>query len=150
MSKLEEKEWSDETISKLEKYVESLISRIPILEEKLKLECAYHGTDVKIELQNEDKIYYLLIEIEQYASGASLEGKVNNWAKRHFENNNTTTIIISLVLKALRNRLLNEFTNESVQKMVFSPNFRIFPGSGDGTIPDELKNFIVYWVNESL
>lgn len=117
--------------------------------------CAYgqgRGSDIEIFVTDRSNVkHVLLFEVEQYASGQGLEGKVKTWAKRHNSQQNTTTIVISLVLQALRNRLIDKFSKDKiVGEMVFSHNFRMFPGSGDGKITEELKSFITLWVEQKL
>ena len=147
--------WSNLTIFEVENHLKWLLIRMPVLERQLKYQCAYgkaRGADVKICLIDSRNIEHLLLmEIEQYASGKGLEKKVKTWAKRHLSKPNTTTIVISLVLQAFRNRLVTEFSKDSkIANMVFSTTFRMFPGSGDGQITEELRSFLTYWVEQKL
>lgn len=146
--------WSNLTIKEIDNHLSQLITRTSILGKRLKYKCAYgraRGSDVTISMvDKKKKIHYLLIEVELYASGA-MEDKVKKWANRHSQRPNTTTLVVSLVLQALRNRLVNEFSKDAkVAAMVFSPFFRIFPGSGDGRISDEIKSAITSWIEQRL
>ncbi len=149
----ENETWSDLTIREIENHIKCLLTRIPALQSRLRYECAYgrrRGSDVVIFMTDENQEHSLRFEIEQYASGSGLDRKVSAWAERH-SRPNTTTVVVSLVLQALHNRLVHEFSrNDTVANMVFSPNFRLFPGSGDGKITDELKQFITRWIEQKL
>lgn len=156
MSESRKNTWSDLTIQEIENHIKWLLSRIPVLEleKRLNYKPSYgkaRGSDVEISIIDITGIaHYLLFEAEQYASG-DIRTKVRDWAERHFRRPNTTTIVISLVLQALRNRLVNEFIKDKkVADMISSPAFRIFPGSGDGKITEELKSFITFWVEQRL
>lgn len=145
--------WSDLTLRQIEAYLKDLLVRIPLLRERLKYDIAYgkaHGADVTVTLSEENGNQHLLLfEVEQYASGQGYENKVVTWARRHKARPNTTTVVISLVLQATYNRLVN-FDNDEVRKMVYSPGFRLFAGNGDGHISDDIKDFIKSWIEQRL
>lgn len=151
-----ERTWSNTTIKAIETYIDSLKDRMPILQERLTPRPHYaygkaHGSDVEIFLtDSKGKKHTLLFEVEQYASGPLLS-KVKAWAKRHSGQSRTTTVVISLVLPALRNRLVGEFSKDThIKNMVFSAQFVLFPGSGDGKIPYDLETFITFWLAQRL
>ena len=149
------KTWSDLTIDSISNHLDGLITGMPALEHRLTYRSARGskvGSDIVVQLNGAyGNQHMLLFEIEQYASGKGLQNKVKTWAKRHIKKPNTTTIVISLVLQALRNRLVNEFSMDSdIRNMVFSNEFRMFPGSGDGRIPDELKYFLTWWIEQRI
>lgn len=147
--------WSDSTIREIENHIKLLHTRIPILKRRLKIKCSYgtsRGSDVEICMTDKsNSTHFLRFEVEQYASGRGLDRKVKTWAKRHFSRPNTTTVVISLVLQALRKQLIDKFSiDKFIEEMVFSSNFRIFPGIGDGKVTEELKLFITMWVEQKL
>ena len=147
--------WSTITLDEIKHHIDQLIERAPALDEALDVRTAYGskpGPDVTVLFKHPSGVnYYLLIEIEQYASGSTMESKVKSWAKRHFKEQNTTTVVVSLVLQALRNRLVGTFSKYAeVKDMVFSKDFRLFPGRGDGHISDEFKVFISTWIEDKL
>lgn len=147
--------WSTLTLREIDQHIDRLKERIPVLESVLDVRIAFGsmpGADVELTFKHASGArHYLLLEVEQYASGDTVENKVRAWGRRHILRENTTTVVVSLVLQALRNRLINAFSkHDEVREMVFSNNFRLFPGRGDGGIPEELKLFIATWVEDKL
>ena len=120
-----------------------LFVRIPSLRDRLKYKTAYGkapGADLRVEMKDGGgATHYLLVEVEQYASGKGLENKVKQWASRHFASPNTTTLVVSLLTVALSNLLSGKFErNPDIKRMVQSTSFRVFPGVGDGSLADDL------------
>jgi hypothetical protein len=61
------------------------------------------------------------------------------------------TVVISLVMQAFFNRITGSYSKDAhVREMVYSKSFRIYAGSGDGQLTDELKTFITLWIEERL
>ena len=99
---------------------------------------------------SENNAHYLLIELEQYASG-SIRDKVVRWTERHFENSNTTTFVVSLVLHAFSNRIVNEFSNDTrINEMISSKDFKLFQATSYGEIDEEFKFSIRTWIEQKL
>ena len=147
--------WSNLTINEIQAHLNNLGMRIPYLRGKMNVEFARNstaGSDIVVLLIDDANVeHHLLFEIEQYASGSGLADKVARWAARHNSNKNTTTVVVSLVMQAFFNRLTGSFCqNDEVRRMVFSKSFRIYPGSGDGKLTDDLKTFITLWIEERL
>ena len=150
-----DRSWSNLTLEEIQKFLESLRIRIPLLKERMEYEIAYgtaRGADVKIKLWDGEQEHFLLLEVEQYSSGRLFFEKVKSWARRHSEHSNATTIVVSLLLPALYNRLTGDLSekDDNIKEMVYSPSFRLFPGRGDGNMPDELREYLVGWIETRL
>jgi len=147
--------WSNLTINQIADHLKILEMRIPYLRGKMSIKFARgssRGADVTVSLIDESGIKHaLLFEVEQYASGRGHGKKIVNWAKRHNSAENSMTVVISLVMQAFFNRITGSYSqDEQVNRMVHSKNFRIYAGSGDGRLTDELKMFITLWIEERL
>jgi hypothetical protein len=147
--------WSNLTINQIEAHLSTLRMRIPYLQGNMKVEVARgstRGADVTLTLPDNTGVEHrLFFEVEQYASGSNLQAKIIRWADRHNAVPNGMTVVISLVMQALLNRLTGSYSkNESIRRMVFSKNFRIYAGSGDGRLTDELTTLITLWIEERL
>jgi hypothetical protein len=147
--------WSNLTIDQIQAHLNILKMRIPYLAGKMSTEFARgssRGADVTVSLLDElGTKHTLLFEVEQYASGRGHGEKIVRWAERHNSTENSMTVVISLVMQAFFNRITGSYCeDESVRRMVYSKNFRIYAGSGDGRLTDELKTFITLWIEERL
>lgn len=147
--------WSNLTINQIEAHINVLKMRVPYLEGKMTIDIARgsrSGTDVTVSLVDGQGVRHkLLFEVEQYASGQGHESKIRRWAERHSKSENSMTIVISLVMQAFFNRITGGYCqDECVRQMVYSKNFRIYAGSGDGRLTEELKMFITLWIEERL
>jgi hypothetical protein len=147
--------WSNLTINRIQAHLNILKMRIPYLTGKMSMEFARgsnRGADVTVSLLDEDGIKHsLLFEVEQYASGRGHGPKIVRWAERHNSTENSMTVVISLVMQAFFNRITGSYCqNESVRRMVYSKNFRIYAGTGDGRLTDETETFITLWIEERL
>lgn len=147
--------WSDATLKAIDKYFEEVKFTYPILEERVELKLALgtrRGADVRLTLRDlNERKHRFLVEAEQYASGSDFEDKLKTWASRHCESEETTTVIISLVSKALRNRLIEVAKNNNqVNDMILSNHFRIIPGIGDGTLGQAFRDFLLRWIDAKM
>ncbi len=148
---MDEEKWSDITIGEINKFIDRQKMTTPFLQEAMRYLSnpgPQRGSDVRIELTDPTgKSHILLIEIQLYASGTPLEGTIKRWATRHTAQENTTTIVLSMLFQMMRRRLLE---TDQGKKMATAPNFRIFPARGDGTLSDEAAAFIVRWIERRL
>ena len=147
--------WSRSIIGEIENHIKWLLTSAPTLTSKLKYEAVYEkaiGSDFEVCLTDAvGTKHYLLFEIEWHASGGELDVAAKAWAKRHFQQSNTTTIIVSLALQVLRSSLYTKFPKDGeVAKMATSQNFGVFAASGDGRISEELGEFIASWIEDKL
>lgn len=146
--------WSNLTINQIEVFISSLKIKIPCLNTSLiKEEYSYAnkpGSDVKIQLSKGKITYTLLIEVEQYASG-KIRDKIKNWSNNHFQYTNTTTIVIGLLQIALSNILLAEAVKDNnINRMVYDKSFRLYSGIGNGSLHQEVLNYIEIWIIDKL
>lgn len=145
--------WSDLVIKHLDTFLKSYEFNFPVFSKSGVVKFApgnLRGSDCIISVDYNGKKRTLLIEIEQYASGKGHHDKLLKWAINHFnssESDETTTFVIGLLLPALRNRLVNH-KEELVYKMVFSSQFRMFPGVGDGTLSNEFIYSLTSWLDD--
>lgn len=147
--------WSNLTINEIEAHLNILKMRIPYLQGKMNFLLARGsspGADVTVWLIDEcGTRHALLFEIEQYASGRGHAEKIVRWAKRHNSAENSVTVVVSLVMQAFFNRITGSYSeDDDIRQMVNSKTFRIYAGSGDGRLTDELKTFITLWIEERL
>lgn len=147
--------WSNLTINEIVAHLNILKMRIPYLEGKMSIDLARgstRGADITVSLIDGREISHsLLFEVEQYASGRGHGEKIVRWAERHNSKENSMTVVISLVMQAFFNRITGSYCqDEAVRQMVYSKNFRIYAGSGDGRLTDEIKAFITLWIEERL
>ncbi|HEX5702486.1 MAG TPA: hypothetical protein VFX97_04655 [Pyrinomonadaceae bacterium] len=147
--------WSNLTIDQILAHLNMLKMRVPYLTGKLTIALARgssRGADITVSLSDEQGIQHVLMfEVEQYASGRGHGEKIVRWAERHNTTENSMTVVISLVMQAFFNRITGSYCeDESIRQMVYSKNFRIYAGSGDGRLTDELKTFITLWIEERL
>jgi hypothetical protein len=147
--------WSNLTINRIEAHLKRLEMRVPYLTGKMDIQFARGsspGADVTVSLLDDQRVKHMLFfEVEQYASGRGHGEKIVRWAERHNASENSMTVVISLVMQAFFNRITGSYCkNESIRRMVYSKNFRIYAGSGDGRLTDEIKTFITLWIEERL